>query len=157
MRDQPIRPRFATLQYSVLEILDISISEYFYLDMVYHLSRDSWCYKSLDSVAADMRITKNGVFKMRERLIHRKLLLKDEKGRVRTSVTYNSVYLEGSERYTKYNARDTKYNAGVQLSITKNNNRTKEENSSLFNFNSNGTPSLAAVEARIARSASKVH
>src|SRR5690348_10952999 len=98
------RPRFAVLQYEVLQTLDISIAEYFYLDMVYYLSRDKWCYKSLDAIAADMKMSKIGVARLRDRLIHRGLIVKDAKGRVRTSVTYNKVYVEDSGGYTKYNA-----------------------------------------------------
>lgn len=112
MKTQNEANKFAHLQYEVLHQLEISINEYWFLDMVYQLSRNGSCYKSLESTAKDMRITKNGVVKLRDRLIKRGLVLKDRKGRLNTSVTYNSVQ-----------NRTTKYNAAIQLSGTKNNNQ----------------------------------
>ena len=74
MKNQTDTPKYATLLYEVLYSLDISISEYFYLDMVYHLSRDGWCYKSLDNVSNDMRMHRNGVQKMKNRLLRKDCL-----------------------------------------------------------------------------------
>lgn len=148
MKEQKVVPRFANLQYAVLHQLEITIPEYWYLDMVYYLSRDGWCHKSLENIAHDMRMTKNGVVKMRDRLIHRKLLIKSLKGYVKTSVTYNSVYLADSKAYNSVTKRTTEYNGNVQLSGTKNNNRITEEKETKL-LNKNGTLSLAGMEARI--------
>lgn len=128
--------RFAHLQYEVLHTFEISINEYWFLDMVYQLSRSGWCYKSLESIARDMRLTKNGVVKLRDRMITRKLVEKDRKGRLKTSVTYNLVYRVNPTTYNSVQNRTTKYNAGVQLSGTKNNNRYTE-NRVLSDFSEN--------------------
>jgi len=115
--------KYAHLEYEVLHKLEISITEYWLLDMVYQLSRDGWCYKSLQSIANDMRLTKNGVVKMRDRLIGRGLLKKNIKGHLKTEVSYNSVYRLDNGAYNSVTNRTTKYNEIVQLSGTKNNNR----------------------------------
>jgi len=132
--------KYAHLEYEVLHKLEISINEYWLLDMVYQLSRDGWCYKSLVNIAQDMRITKNGVVKMRDRLVARKLLIKNKKGHLKTGVAYNSVYRLGKNTYNSVTNRTTKYNDSVQLSGTKNNNRitidnreTKSKNNELIN------------------------
>lgn len=121
MKEQKKTSKFAHLQYEVLHKLEISITEYWYLDMVYFLSRDGWCIKSLDNIAIDMRITKNGVVKLRDRLTERGLIVKGRNGKVKTSVKYNSVYLTDSLAYHSVTKRTTEYNPGVQLSGTKNN------------------------------------
>lgn len=127
MKEQTIN-KYAHLEYRVIHELEISINEYWYLDMVYQLSDHgkSWCYKSLENIAQDMRLTKNGVIKMRDRLIHRHLIEKGLNGRVRSSVTYNSVYRLDNETYqsvkkrtTEYTDRTTEYTENVQLSGTK--------------------------------------
>lgn len=121
--------KYAHLEYETLHRLEISINEYWLLDMVYQLSRDGWCYKSLSSIAADMRLTKNGVVKMRDRLIERDLLKKNRKGHLKTGVAYNSVYRLPEKSYNLVTNRTTKYNDSVQLSGTKNNNKNNNRNS----------------------------
>ena len=92
--------RFAHLEYEVLHELEISIPEYWYLDMVYQLSRFGWCNKKLENIAIDMRMSKRGVMKLRDRLIDKKLIVKGVGNRVRTSEKVNKVYF--SEKvYTK--------------------------------------------------------
>jgi len=127
MKQQTIG-KYAHLEYETLHKLEITIPEYWYLDMVYQLSRDGWCWKSLDNIATDMRMTKNGVFKMRDRMIERGFLTKGRGGKVKTSVKYNSVYRLDKQAYNSVTKRDTQYNNGVQLSITKNNNETNIDN-----------------------------
>ena len=85
-------PKFAHLQYSVLHELDISIAEYWYLDMIYQLSRQGWCNKRLDNIAEDMRVTRRGVIVMRDRLIERGLIIKGVANRVKTTEKVNKVY-----------------------------------------------------------------
>lgn len=134
--------RFAHLQYDVLKQFGMSPNEYWYLDMVYQLSRDGWCYKSLDNIASDMNMTKNGIVKLRDRLIEKGLIIKDRKGKVKTSVMYNKVYLTDSQPYNLVTNRTTKYNAIVQQSGTKNNNRiTIEEKNELKNADWRGVSS----------------
>jgi hypothetical protein len=60
---------YAHLFYDVREKLDVSIAEYYYLDMVRQLSDGRWCTKSLKNCAKDMGIGKRGLLKMRDRLI----------------------------------------------------------------------------------------
>jgi hypothetical protein len=127
MKYQNEATKFAHLQYKVLHQLEITIPEYWFLDMVYQLCRDGWCYKSLESIAKDMRMTKNGVVKMRDRMIARGFITKDRKGRLKSSVIYNSVYRADSATYNSVQNRTTEYNAAVQLSGTKNNNEINKE------------------------------
>lgn len=127
MKQQEVVPLYAHLQYDVLHKLEITISEYWYLDMIYQLSRDKWCYKSLDNIANDMRMTKNGVVKMRDRLTGRGFIVKGRAGKVRTSGKYNSVYFSASTKYNSVTNRTTEYTSGVQLSCTKINNKINKE------------------------------
>ena len=128
MKNKNESPLYATLLYEVRKELDISIQEYFYLDMVYHLSHDGWCYKSLDSIARDMGITKRGVMKMRNRLIERKLLKKNIKGHVKTTVMYNSVLRSDNKSVNKVPLSVNKVHPSGELSSTKNNNRITKNN-----------------------------
>ena len=128
MKQQNESPLYATLLYSVRKELDISIAEYFYLDMVYHLSHDGWCYKSLESIARDMGISKRGVMKMRDRLIHKKLLKKNIKGYVKTDVAYNLVHRTPNNAVNKVPLSVNKVHPSGEQSSTKNNNRITKNN-----------------------------
>lgn len=153
MSEQTV-PKYATLLYQVRKELDISIAEYFYLDMVYHLSHSGWCYKSLDSVALDMGITRMGVVKLRDRLIERKLIVKNAKGHVKTSVTYNKVIQVEPETYNKVAKRITKFTPDSKLSLPKNNNEINKEKKEPNKLLENGyTNDLHGYEARIRQSA----
>lgn len=125
MRQQTTK-RYAHLEYEVLHKLDISIPEYWFLDSVYYLSRDGWCWKSLQSFAIDMKMTKRGVAKMRDRLIEKKLLKKNIKGHLKTEVAYNSVLQVDKEVYNSVHKSYNSVPPSVELSSTKNNNRIKE-------------------------------
>lgn len=121
------RPKYATLLYHVLHELDISVSEYFYLDMVYQLSRNGWCYKSIENIAKDMNMSKNGVVKLRDRLIDKKIIKKSIKGYVKTTEIYHKVVHEDSEPYHKVTQSYHKVVPTVLQSGTKNNNRITKE------------------------------
>lgn len=117
-------PRFAVLQYHVLHELEISIPEYFLLDMIYRLSGNGnrWCNKKLDNIAADMRLTQMGVIKMRNRLIERKLLIKGVGNRLKTSEKLNSVYVMDDSGFQKTKLSSQKLNKvypKTKLSIIK--------------------------------------
>lgn len=127
MKQQTETPLYATLFYHIRRELDLNWNEYIYLDMVYHLSKDGWCYKSLDNIADDLGMVKSGVQKMRNRLIERGLLKKNIKGHVKTTVTYHSVLRSPNERTTQETKRTTQYYAAVPLSTTKNNNKNNKE------------------------------
>ena len=128
MKQQTDSPKYATLLYGVLHELEITIPEYFYLDMVYHLSRNGWCYKSLSSVAKDMRMHRNGVQKMKNRLIEMGLLKKSIKGYVKTTDMYHSVLRQPQQSSHSVTNRNTQYYATIPLSGTKNNNKNNIDN-----------------------------
>lgn len=125
VKQQDEVPLYATLLYGVRKQLGITITEYYYVDMVYHLSRNErgWCYKSLDLIAEDMGMHKNGVIKLRDRMIARGLIKKSIKGYVRTTDMYHSVVRSGGIAYHSVSSRTTQCDANVPLSGTKNNNR----------------------------------
>jgi len=125
MKHQTIK-KYAHLEYEVLHKLDITIPEYWFLDSVYHLSRDGWCWKSLQSFAIDMKMSKRGVAIMRDRLIEKKLLKKNIKGHLKTEVAYNSVLQVDKEVYNSVHKSYNSVPPSVELSATKNNNRIKE-------------------------------
>ena len=125
---QSFKPRYCTLQYSSLKELNVSIAEYFYLDMVHQLSHQRWCIKSLDHIADDMNITKMGVFKMRNRLIEVGYIEKHKDGSVRTTEAYNKVILETDDRITKLYGPYNKVIPAVSQSYTKKDIRITEEN-----------------------------
>lgn len=118
--------KYAHLDYEVFHKLDISIPEYWLLNMVYHLSKDGWCYKSLNSIAIDMKMSKRGVAIMRDRLIDKNLLKKNIKGHLKTDVAYNSVLHVSDEVYNSVHKSYNSVPPSVELSATKNNKRLKE-------------------------------
>lgn len=126
-------PIYATLMYTVLAELEISIAEYFFLDMVQKLHiHQHWCTKSLQHCADDMRISKRGLIKMRDRLIERGLIEKNAKGGLRvttkyTDVAVNKVHHQQSEVVNKVPKSVNKVHRSGELSATKNNNRITKE------------------------------
>lgn len=126
MASRRIVPKYAHLEYRVLHELEITIPEYFLLDMVYRLSRNGWCNKKLDNIAYDMRMTRRGIIVMRDRLIERKLLKKGVGSRIATTEKVNSMYFLDEEELGK-SALSTKKVHSVHsksaLSFPKNNKR----------------------------------
>ena len=122
----------AHLSASVLKRLGISIAEYWYLDEVYYLStnrknaKSGYCYKSIESFAEGMNLSKNGIIKMRDRLIERGLLKKNRKGYVKTTEMYHKVVRGDKPEY--YKVDDTYHNvvSDVLLSGTGNIHRDTE-------------------------------
>lgn len=73
--NQSQKPKYVTLFYDTLHNLDISIAEYFLLEMVSRLSiKTGYCYKTAGAIGSDMRLTKQGVNYMIKRLCERGLL-----------------------------------------------------------------------------------
>lgn len=128
MKQQTETPLYATLIYEVREQLDISWLEYVYLDMVYHLSKDGWCYKSLDNSASDMGISRIGLIKMRNRLIAKQLLIKNLRGHVKPSVTVYKVYRKDQQAVNLVTKSVNKVYSSSKQSIPKNNNRITLDN-----------------------------
>lgn len=126
MKQQTIN-KYAHLEYENLHKLAITIPEYWYLDMVYQLSRGGWCYKSLNSVAIDMRMTKRGVAVMRDRMVARGFIKKNRKGYTRTEEPYNSVIHLDKKAYNSIHELYNSVPPSVELSATKNNNRSTLE------------------------------
>lgn len=134
-----VTPRFAHLEYRILHELELSIAEYFLLDMIFHLSGSGtrWCNKKLENIAFDMRLSKLGVIKMRDRLIEKGLVKKGVGNRLSTSEKVNKVYFLDDGDLQKVNKVTEKVNKVYpksKQSITKtsveNNKRIIENNRS---------------------------
>lgn len=148
MKQQNESPKYATLLYEVRKKLDISIAEYFYLDMVYHLSHDGWCYKSLENIGDDMGLSRIGVVKLRDRLIKKGLIKKNIKGHVKTGEAYNLVIRVDDSAYNKVTKPYNKVYPSVKQSIPKNNNRITIENRDFEKENNKGSYSPAKEKLR---------
>lgn len=122
-------PKFAHLDYQILHEFEISISEYFMLDMIFRLSGNGhyWCNKKLENIAFDMRITKRGVQKLRDRLIERKLLLKGVGNRLRTSEKWNKVHFIDESVLQKSEQSSKKWNK-VHPKVEQSSSKTPVEN-----------------------------
>ena len=96
-------PRFAHLDDRVFHELDISITEYFLLDMIFHLSGNGsrYCNKKIENIAADMKLSVSGVRKLRDRLIEKKLLKKSVGNRLSTSEKVYKVYFLDAAELSK--------------------------------------------------------
>ena len=74
---------FTGIHHNKRRALGVSNDEYVFLDHVYHLqvspksSVKNWCYKKKDKIADELGITKQGLYKMINRLIEKNLLVKD--------------------------------------------------------------------------------
>jgi hypothetical protein len=128
MKEQTGRPRYATLLYDVRQKLNVNWAEYVYLDMVHKLSYHGWCFKSLESCAVDLGMTKRGVSKMKERLIGRGLLKRNIKGHLKVTELYTGVAVNSVHQapHMAVNSVPKSVNSVPQigeLSSTKNNNR----------------------------------
>ena len=156
-----ITNNYAMLLYSVRKELGISIGEYFYLEMIYHLSHSGWCYKSLDNIADDMGITKRGLLKLRDRLIDRGLVVKNDKGWVKPSAEYvekahfvavnkvsksvNKVHSSGEQSSPKINNRLIKNNIDTnEIDYLKNQSRQL-----MYKPDNRGKPSPAKDRIKI--------
>lgn len=83
---------YCTILYDKRAELNISIAEYFYLDMVDKLSRKTgWCHKTVENCARDMGVSKRGLIVMRERLIKRGLLERNAAKYVRVTSAFTEV------------------------------------------------------------------
>lgn len=127
--------KYSTIDYAVLKKLDVSPNELAYLDMIYYLSKagSDWCYKSLQAIATDLNLGKSTIQSMRDRLLKKELITRNQKGYVKTTEAIHLSYSEnrGSVRYsydqlknrTKFNTHRTKSEQNRTKSGTKNNNR----------------------------------
>lgn len=154
-KQEAITPRYATLMYDVRAQLDISWTEYVYLDMVYHLSHDGWCYKSVENSARDLGLTTRAVFIIRNRLIELKLLQRNMRGHVRTSTVYNQYVTRLSTDSDGGGVKNIhlgvkKVHPNGEKSSPKNNNRTTVENKRSAQMRaSTGLESARAIAERI--------
>lgn len=123
MKTQNETPLYATLLYEVREKLGITWIEYVYLDMVYHLSKEGWCYKSLDNCGKDLGLDRSNVYRMRKRLIEKGLLKKSIKGHVKTTVVYAKCIRSDDRVVAKRTNSYAKRDYSVVKTHTKNNNR----------------------------------
>lgn len=128
-----VSKKYSTIDYSVLKILDVTPNEMAYIDMVYYLSRSGseWCFKSLQSVADDLNIGKSTVKSMRDRLIDREILIRNDIGYVMTTeLVHNSYGVRNSHDSTGNRAKSARNRAKSEQyrakSAPKNNNRYTE-------------------------------
>lgn len=131
MGDSSSTPLYATLLYDVRRELDISFTEYVYLDMVHKLSYRRWCNKSLAHCASDLGISKFGALRMRDRLIARGYLEKNAHGELKVTPAYTEVAVNKVGRVvgapaTKVDQSATKVQRIGHKSATKNNKRNTE-------------------------------
>jgi hypothetical protein len=106
MKTQTENPKFCTVLYSVLKELKVSVQEYVYLDMVYYLSRNGWCYKSLQNCADDLGIHKSTLYYLRGRLVKRGLLEINAKKQVRTTDVWHNALASHPFNVQKLNTSD---------------------------------------------------
>jgi len=128
--------KFAHLQYDVLHELEISIPEYWYLDMVFQLSRFGWCNKKLENIAEDMRMSRRGIIDIRDRLISKGLITKGIANRVKTTEKVQKVYF--SEREYKKSAEYSRKVQKVHSKSADSVSRTPVENNKRITKNVNG-------------------
>lgn len=127
-------PLYATLLYDVRKALDISWSEYVYLDMVQKLTiNQRWCSKSLENTAIDLGITKMGVLKLRKRMVAKGLIELNEKGHPKVTKKYinvavNKVDYKPQKSVNKVYESVNKVYSNGKLSLSKNNNRVTKNN-----------------------------
>lgn len=117
-------PRYAVVHYDVRRMLNVTFIEYIYLDMVYKLSYNGWCYKSLENSAEDLGLTKRGMLKMKNRLVERKLLKKNSDGHLRVTDSYLSVAIKVPGNSVPKSGNSVPFTG--ELSSPKNNNRNTE-------------------------------
>jgi hypothetical protein len=117
---------YANLKYRVLEQLDVSIAEYFYLDMVHQLSHNRWCTKSVEDAAKNMRITARGLQKMRTRLIDAGFIKRNIKGHLKTTEKYFDIITANKSGVNKVRSGVNKVRSGGEQSSYKNNKRNTE-------------------------------
>lgn len=140
MKSQNETPLYATLLYDVRKGLDVSVTEYFYLDMVHKLSYNRWCIKSLEHCAIDIGISKRGLIKLRDRLLDRGLLEKNRKGNLKVTLKYtdiavNKVHQTQYAVVNKVPKSVNKVHPIGELSATKNNNRITLDNKGIKSKN----------------------
>ena len=141
MEEQTQSPKFCTVLYSVRAELNISVTEYVYLDMMYYLSRSGWCYKSLSAIAKDLGLGKSAVYYMRNRLVKKGLIETNSKKHVRTTDTYHEALAHHPFNVQKQNVfsksrsimrpERSKSEQNRSKSTPKNNNRNTIDNREL--------------------------
>lgn len=128
MNANSVTPKYAVLHYDVQKKLNISWTEYIYLDMIYHLSYDGWCIKSLENCAKDLGVTKRGLIKIKNRLQERGLIRKNPHGHLKVTRQYvdvavNSVHRTPNMVVNKVPKPVNSVHSVGELSSPKNNNR----------------------------------
>jgi predicted transcriptional regulator len=148
MKKQTETPLYATLLYEVRKKLDITWIEYVYLDMVYHLSKDGWCYKSLDNCGADLGLDRSNVYRMRKRLIAKGLIKKSVNGYVKTTVMYANCIRSDDKTVAKRTEPYAKRDSAVVKTHTKINLENYKEKGSSSTLGEKGTYSPAKERIR---------
>ncbi len=151
MNKQTVVPKFAHLQYSVLHELEISINEYFLLDMIHHLSGNGryWCNKKLENIAFDMRLSKRGVTDIRNRLVKRGLLIKGTRNKLKTSVKVQKMYFVDESELQKVQKVQPKMQK-VHFKSAENVAKTPVENNKRLTLDNRGVNSSNKEKIRLA-------
>ena len=76
-----------------------------------------------------MRMHRNGVQKMKNRLLEKGLLKKSVKGYVKTTDLYHSVLRQPQSSSHSVTNRNTQCDRSIPLSVTKNNTKNNKESS----------------------------
>lgn len=128
-------PRYATVLYEVRKKLDVSFSEYIYLDMVHKLSYQRWCTKSLQNCADDLGISRRAIINMKNRLLERGLLEKNLRGHLRVTDKYTGVAVHKLHQTPHMVVNKVPkmvkklHSTGEETSLIENNNRITKNNS----------------------------
>ena len=130
--------KYSTIDYQVLKELDVSPNELAYIDMVYYLSRSGteWCYKSLQEIANDLNLSKSTIKNMRDRLLEKEILVRNDIGYVKpTEIVHKSYSVQKMHDRANFNpdraksARNrAKFDTDRAKFTPKNNNRITKNN-----------------------------
>jgi predicted transcriptional regulator len=124
-------PRYGKLYYDIRRDLQLTWTEYVYLDMVHNLSNGRWCTKSLAEIGLDLGLDRANVYRLRNRLIHRGLVIKNAKGHVRSSVMYAKRLQQLADCSQNATPRSQNAYAGVVKTQPKITYRYTEDNKGL--------------------------
>lgn len=151
-----VRPRYCTVLYDLMQRLQVSIVEYVYLDMVFQLSRRGYCFKSLQSIADDLGMSKAGMHDVKRRMLAAGWIEENRQKHVRTTADYDKLQLDlwtfvrnSYDERSISTTRRSNIERNRSISVPKNNNRITIENKQIQKFNSNGTVSLEWKEAQL--------
>ena len=110
---------YCTVLFEKKKAYGLTLNEYVFLDMVFHLSsKTGWCYSSKEYFAETLDLSRQSIFNLIKKLTDTGWLEKDEAStNLRTTEKWNQVYMEESKndtgskdslRYSKDSLQDSK-------------------------------------------------